>query len=128
MGAAGELDDARDADFIDQGVDISGVAGNDRARSGNVGATHKLSCSEFVADASDGQRASEAVVALGFELANNGVAIIGHGIADARDDGVEVFDRFALVDNFASFAINGNIAIFVLDDFGLVSTFFGLFD
>ena len=126
--AGGEFDDDGEADLVEQVIDVGDGAGDQGFRGVDAVFGEDLSGAQLVASAGDSDRAGGGPDALHFELTDDGAAVFGHAVADAREDGVVAFDFFAVVKDVRVFFVQREVAVFVLDDFCGVAAFFGFLD
>src|SRR6185503_7668547 len=86
--------------------------------------SQQLVSPKFVARSDDSDGAGRGKNALHFKLANNRRAITGITIADARYNGVHVFNLFTLVINHRITLFDRHIALGVVNDADLVAAFY----
>ncbi len=85
---------------LDAGRDVFGLARVDRRRQADVVPAEQLQAAQLVARSGDGLRLVEAVDAHHLELPHHRQAEEGDRRPDARNDGIDRADRFALVEQF----------------------------
>lgn len=128
VGARGELNNDREADLLEEVVDVGGVTGNEGLRGVDAGLGENLLRTELVAGADDSDGARGSPDALHLELADDGATVASHAIRDTGQNRIKTGEVFAVVIDVWVFFVKRKITILIFDNAHLMTALLGFFD